>query len=665
MLLVITSPSAGGIAIRTGTKLSGGDVLSLMSTFWNRESFVRRWWVGIPAVLRRYSALLAVAWSDGRYIVAWPRLAQFLPLLALAFGLFEGATHWAPAPTNSWGFNLIETRATTFAQIAPLLCVSVVLGALSANLGLTLVLGYAVGDILIGGLLLQHSFFDGPMRVAQLISYLLFYALAVQPTLISRALAANPAKMFRRFGFLADLVELVITVLVQGGMVYTWTLSAQMAIRPLWSWAHNSPPIIFQQYQNATVPWLPLLACAAAALRCILVLPTRKNAAVRELVSQSELAFREADQHPAFSRRLPLEARLALIALAITLLAAGYFSSLLLAVIVFLIITAILMVRARVLPQIPIWQRWGETAQKIPLVLRWVSIVPISIAITQTILALPGQAVLVNSIPGSFGAEIISLILGLTAALALFPESAKPTSLPRPGAGVRTATIAGMLFLAFTTQGAGAECLDPVCCFGTTMLAVLAVAGLVVVFAGLLALAPEVLPLMGELLAEEGSGMLIAESTVEEGAAAGEVAAEEAAMEAGAEPLGVNLSPLTDKFGNFASRAAPIPGYTDVVIHGNLTGFALTPTGELLTPQAVAQLIQTSADYTGGAIRLISCSTGAPGATAAQALATELGVNVLAPTNTVWAFANGALVVGATSSGVGQAVAAAWKLFFP
>src|SRR2546427_1504377 len=47
--------------------------------------------VQIPARLNRYSALLSVAWGDGVYLTAWPRVAMLLPFLALVFGLVEGA----------------------------------------------------------------------------------------------------------------------------------------------------------------------------------------------------------------------------------------------------------------------------------------------------------------------------------------------------------------------------------------------------------------------------------------------------------------------------------------------------------------------------------------------------------------------------------------------
>jgi hypothetical protein len=141
-----------------------------------------------------------------------------------------------------------------------------------------------------------------------------------------------------------------------------------------------------------------------------------------------------------------------------------------------------------------------------------------------------------------------------------------------------------------------------------------------------------------------------------EGAVALERAAEGAtALErtaAGASALedvaagGVKLTAAGDRFGEFASRATPIPGHTDVVIHGAPHGFAETPTSPLLDAKQVADMTRASPDYPGGPVRLVSCSTGCPGSTAARDLAHELGVDVVAPDDTVWAFSSGHLVVG-------------------
>lgn len=61
-------------------------------------------------------------------------------------------------------------------------------------------------------------------------------------------------------------------------------------------------------------------------------------------------------------------------------------------------------------------------------------------------------------------------------------------------------------------------------------------------------------------------------------------------------------------------------------------------------------MIRKSPDYPGGPVRLLSCNTGQPGATAARDLANKLGVEVLAPDHKIWAFPNGRLTIGPKAS---------------
>lgn len=58
---------------------------------------------------------------------------------------------------------------------------------------------------------------------------------------------------------------------------------------------------------------------------------------------------------------------------------------------------------------------------------------------------------------------------------------------------------------------------------------------------------------------------------------------------------------------------------------------------------------------------MISCDTGADGATAAQSLANQLDVIVMAPSNTVWVMPDGTMTIGERpSDNSGE-----WRLFRP
>ncbi|MFD7499378.1 hypothetical protein ACFV8T_45345, partial [Streptomyces sp. NPDC059832] len=93
----------------------------------------------------------------------------------------------------------------------------------------------------------------------------------------------------------------------------------------------------------------------------------------------------------------------------------------------------------------------------------------------------------------------------------------------------------------------------------------------------------------------------------------------------------------------------PLPGYHDVVVHGNNQGFfepgRVNEAGSSFSagdthPTHIADAIRANPSYDGGPVRLVSCHTGTAGEgvldiPAAQAVANELGVPVMAPTNKV------------------------------
>jgi len=71
-----------------------------------------------------------------------------------------------------------------------------------------------------------------------------------------------------------------------------------------------------------------------------------------------------------------------------------------------------------------------------------------------------------------------------------------------------------------------------------------------------------------------------------------------------------------------------------------------------------AEILQNSPVYNGGPIRLISCETGAEGAVSAQYLANYLNVEVIAPTDIVYVYPDGDMIIGLDNSGF-------WKTFKP
>jgi len=62
--------------------------------------------------------------------------------------------------------------------------------------------------------------------------------------------------------------------------------------------------------------------------------------------------------------------------------------------------------------------------------------------------------------------------------------------------------------------------------------------------------------------------------------------------------------------------------------------------------RSLAKYLKQDAGYAGGPIRLLSCGSGSAPNGFAQNLANKMGVEVMAPSDTIWAFPNGKLVIG-------------------
>ncbi|MEV4659511.1 LamG-like jellyroll fold domain-containing protein [Micromonospora sp. NPDC049301] len=107
------------------------------------------------------------------------------------------------------------------------------------------------------------------------------------------------------------------------------------------------------------------------------------------------------------------------------------------------------------------------------------------------------------------------------------------------------------------------------------------------------------------------------------------------------------LMDSADVFAQNVTRTAQKPGWFDVVAHGSRKTVQLADKTKI-DHRTLARLIQNHPDYEGQGVRLLSCSTGAGPSCFAQNLANRMGVDVMAPDDTLWAGAAGTLRVGKT-----------------
>lgn len=102
-----------------------------------------------------------------------------------------------------------------------------------------------------------------------------------------------------------------------------------------------------------------------------------------------------------------------------------------------------------------------------------------------------------------------------------------------------------------------------------------------------------------------------------------------------------------DRFAVMHADTPPIEGFHDVVIHGTPNSVTRTQSGSPhYDHRWLANRLSRDPSYPGGDIRLCACSTGSPDGSFAQNLANKMGVNVLAPHDTLWVFSGGSLWVG-------------------
>ncbi len=360
------------------------------------DKFLESWWLTIPGRLRQYSVYLSETWADGIYLTAWPNVAALAPLVLLCFGVLEGAFHWS--------FLINDTIASsgevpvTFTQLLPLMVLTAAVSALSTNFGLVLVLGYALGDFLIAGFGLTYgqghrsagfSTLDSTqsflyLHLAQLISYVLFLLLVVTPTLSSRYLAPRLKSLTEPT---LTLVRTGALMILQGAIVYAWTLSAPLLIRIFWAWTNDQPPLSAAYYLQEQGGWIVTAAVVGVAVRGWLSYQAQRNRIVAERIERQASALRAADTRLAFSRRLPPYIRAILAVGVLTLLVSGFISTLLWGIILFLFLSFMLIARTTLLPSLPFWQKWLGLIARIPLVARLAAGAFISFILAQAIIS--------------------------------------------------------------------------------------------------------------------------------------------------------------------------------------------------------------------------------------------------------------------------------------
>jgi len=438
---------------------------------------VEFWWVEIPARLCAYSRTLCAAWSDGIYLTKWPRTSLLLPLAAMILGLFMGATHWSPL--TIFVTSLSSTApAISFMQMFYLLIIAVVLSAVSVNLGLMLIVGFAIGDYLVAGPFLTLNEWTPlggfvRLRLPQLLSYVIFFGLVAAPTLWGRALIAPFWRRIPKDGFLWISVRVVSSAIMAMVLVFAWTLVAPMTLRVVWSWAKMTPPLAVRDYRHIVDPWLPLAAGIGVVARALLVRCAYADDMLKSRIARLHQVAAMADHNPGWSRRSPGWLRAILAALVLSLVLVGFTTTWSVAALVFLALACICLLRNWILPASGVWVKWTRTLERMPVIIRLAVAGVATYYAVLAMLGLPGWSVQLNANPGHFetvlacfGVGLLIYVLLLPYPSRLQPGEATVSLPPMPASTVRAAM--GVLWVAAFLGGsrrAYAICEDPRCCF--------------------------------------------------------------------------------------------------------------------------------------------------------------------------------------------------------
>jgi hypothetical protein len=468
------------------------------------ETITRKLYVDYPARASRFAPLLGAAASDSIYLTAWPLVALIAPLLAFAFGFSDGAFHWTHS--SIWDGRIVAGPGLVFMQMLPLMIVATAVGSLSVELGLLLVLGFALGDMFVAGVHFwghwRHqprmwSFFH--ITIPQLITYLVAYLLVVQPALTARVLAVNlPALPLSRGT--NKTVLAVLCAAIQGVMVYAWTFMAPMAVRPYWLWHHApSSPVTVQYFTSVVNPMLPLIAGGFVLVRALLVAVADQNPQFRRNARTLGERLQDIEARKGAPSLSLTVAGTVIGALLLTLLLSGLLTEIWpQSVIVFSLFLAILALRSIVLPMLPPWRIWVGIAKRIPMLVRWIAMGIGSYYIGRLVLTLPGQSVFLNERTGSFGAEISGVLAGLAFAAILYPAGPLGTR-SRPAntvinlrPAIQTAGVILIAFILFHPACALANCVASRCCFTSDWIAAAYIASWIGVGAIFIFFAPEI-----------------------------------------------------------------------------------------------------------------------------------------------------------------------------
>ena len=378
------------------------------------DAGTRLWWVRLPRAGARISSTLGLTLLDGHWVGAVRVLGAVATPLAVVVGVAIGGSH----P----GFDVLPTESL------PLIALLVAVGVASGQLGLALLGGFAVGNLVLAGS--TWSYEGASLSLAALargdagayllrvvlpllIAYGVLAVVMVKLPLGTKAIVRALMPGDRSPLALRITLAVVTQVALTAALVYLWSLAAPVLLRPVWTWRGELPTVEAirpLQEDAATLAWV---AASVAGLRIGVqaLLVTVRSLAARAGVIEHELC--RALPAPPLYDRLPAVVRGVMTGIVTTLLLAGLFSAWAEAVVVFSTVTFFQLARTGVVP-VPLGS-WARLMDRIPVLVRF--------AAGLVIVFVVGQWFLPDRIRSAetFGPQLVFLLLGLAVFYLLVP----------------------------------------------------------------------------------------------------------------------------------------------------------------------------------------------------------------------------------------------------
>ncbi len=357
-------------------------------------------WARLPSLASRASALAGLVLADGAYLRAWPWPAVAAPAVSFLAGAVLGRIH----PEETFTGALWVT--------GPM----VVLAAIGAALGFWIWFGYVLADFF----LYPHgTFLIEPVtaHAGLLPTYLLLAMLVVvAPSTTHTLVRLSLPRRARLPSGLRRLLEVVLTSFVAAVVVYAWTQTAPVLVRPAYTWVGQLPTNEAIQPVQATGWFLVFLAAVMGAVRPILQqLGERRTGPSRIVVHRPSSAA-------AWPVALAVQVTLAV------LLLSGAFQGWLEAVLTWAALALVLLARRLLGGSLA---GYARLAGHVPVLVRIAMAVVASYFVGRAVIGLTYPAT------SSFRPVLLSAVLSLVVFTVLVPEWARRRLRPGTGAAAR------------------------------------------------------------------------------------------------------------------------------------------------------------------------------------------------------------------------------------